>query len=81
MMGESWDDGYAIERVEFEGIRAVHFVVYGILGRGVSGSARLDGFGKGVGDWLRDCVVDIPVRFLRGRGVSVEGSRVKEARL
>ncbi|KAF2476071.1 uncharacterized protein BDR25DRAFT_350341 [Lindgomyces ingoldianus] len=29
-----------VDRVEFLGILAVHFVVYGVLGRGVSGSAR-----------------------------------------
>lgn len=68
LFAESWDDGFHVERVEFAGIMAVHFVVYGVLGRGVSGSARLDAFAKGVGDWLRDCVVDVPVRFLEGRG-------------
>ncbi|PSN71700.1 DUF1446-domain-containing protein [Corynespora cassiicola Philippines] len=67
MFGESWDDGFFVERVEFPRIWAVHFVVYGVLGRGVSGSARLDGFGKGVGDWLRDCEVEVPVRLLEGR--------------
>lgn len=67
MMGESWDDAFFVERVEFPGIMAVHFVVYGILGRGVSGSSRLDAFAKGMGDWLRDVVVDIPVAFLEGR--------------
>jgi len=41
--------------------------VYGILGRGVSGSARLDGLGKGVADYLRDKVVEVPVALLEGR--------------
>ncbi|KAL3458245.1 hypothetical protein BJX64DRAFT_267081 [Aspergillus heterothallicus] len=67
LLGEDWKEGeYFIERVEFPRIRAVHFVVYGILGRGVSSSSRLDGFGKGVADWLRDRVVDVPVGLLRG---------------
>lgn len=79
MFGESWDDSFYIERVEFPKIMAVHFVVYGVLGRGVSGSSRLDSFAKGMGDWLRDCVVEVPVRFLEGRGNGESGSG--EARL
>ncbi|KAJ0422751.1 hypothetical protein BJY00DRAFT_322325 [Aspergillus carlsbadensis] len=67
LLGDDWrEDEYYIERVEFPHIRAVHFVVYGILGRGVSSSSRLDGFGKGVADWLRDRVVLVPVGLLEG---------------
>lgn len=61
LLGSDWRDEYFIERVEFPHIGAVHFVVYGILGRGVSSSSRLDGFGKGVADWIRDVEVDVPV--------------------
>ncbi|KAF2017610.1 DUF1446-domain-containing protein [Aaosphaeria arxii CBS 175.79] len=68
MFADSWNPDFFVERVEFPGIKAVHFVVYGVLGRGVSGSSRLDAFAKGMGDWLRDCVVDVPVKFLEGRG-------------
>ena len=68
MFGESWSEEFYVERVEFAGIMAVHFVVYGVLGRGVSGSSRLDSFAKGMGDWLRDVVVDVPVKLLEGRG-------------
>lgn len=78
MFAESWDPAFYIERVEFPHIYAVHFVVYGVLGRGVSGSSRLDSFAKGMGDWLRDCVVDVPVRFLEGRGL---GEKSEVARL
>ncbi|CAO2658025.1 Nn.00g072850.m01.CDS01 [Neocucurbitaria sp. VM-36] len=67
MFGESWSDKFHVERVEFPKIYAVHFVVYGVLGRGVSGSSRLDSFAKGMGDWLRDVVVDVPVKFIDGR--------------
>ncbi|KAH6642899.1 hypothetical protein C7974DRAFT_328603 [Boeremia exigua] len=67
MFGESWSDKFYIERVEFPKIMAVHFVVYGVLGRGVSGSSRLDSFAKGMGDWLRDVEVDVPVKILEGR--------------
>ena len=68
MFGESWSEEFYVERVEFAEIMAVHFVVYGVLGRGVSGSSRLDSFAKGMGDWLRDVVVDVPVKLLEGRG-------------
>lgn len=77
MFGDSWDDKFFVERVEFPGILAVHFVVYGVLGRGVSGSSRLDAFAKGMGDWLRDVVVDVPVKFIEGRQRKAEGGRYK----
>ncbi|KAL5340707.1 DUF1446-domain-containing protein [Aspergillus crustosus] len=64
LLGEDWREEYFIERIEFSNIHAVHFVIYGILGRGVSSSARLDGFGKGVADWFRDIEVDVPVALL-----------------
>jgi hypothetical protein len=76
MFGESWDDRFYIERVEFPKIMAVHFVVYGVLGRGVSGSSRLDSFAKGMGDWLRDVEVDIPSILLEGRRKLGESSAV-----
>lgn len=76
MMGESWDDAFYVERVEFPGILAVHFVVYGVLGRGVSGSSRLDAFAKGMGDWLRDVVVDVPVVLLEGRKRNVTETKL-----
>ncbi|GAB7342429.1 hypothetical protein MBLNU457_g0639t1 [Dothideomycetes sp. NU457] len=57
-------DDSSIERVEFPKMHAVHFVVYGILGRGVSSSKRLDGFGKGFVDYFRDKLVDVPESLL-----------------
>ncbi|KAJ4265317.1 hypothetical protein NW762_004602 [Fusarium torreyae] len=64
LLGKDWRDTFFIERVEFPHIHAVHFVVYGILGRGVSSSSRLDGFGKGFADYFRDKVVEFPVSLL-----------------
>lgn len=58
------DDGYFIERVEFPKLWAVHFVIYGILGRGVSSSTKLDCLGKGFADYVRDKVVQVPVSVL-----------------
>lgn len=63
-MGEDWQEDYWLERVEFPNIYAVHFVIYGILGRGVSGSTRLDSLGKAFADFMRDKVVDVPAKFL-----------------
>lgn len=57
---DDWDESFLVERVEFPHIHAVHFVIYGILGRGVSSSSRLDGFGKGFADYLRDKIVEVP---------------------
>ena len=64
LMGEDLSEDYFLERVEFSNIFAVHFVVYGILGRGVSSSTRLDSLGKAFADYIRDKVVDIPVEIL-----------------
>lgn len=75
MFGLSWSDKFHVERVEFPKIHAVHFVVYGVLGRGVSGSSRLDAFAKGMGDWLRDVVVDVPMKFIEGRQRKAQGGR------
>ena len=60
LMGEDWREDYFIERMEFPNILAVHFVIYGPLGRGVSSCRLLDALGKGFCDYVRDKVVDIP---------------------
>ncbi|MFZ2175615.1 MAG: acyclic terpene utilization AtuA family protein [Rhodococcus sp. (in: high G+C Gram-positive bacteria)] len=41
-------------------LRAVNFVVEGILGRGVASQARFDPQAKGLGEWLRSRHIDIP---------------------
>ncbi|KMU91033.1 hypothetical protein CIHG_08969 [Coccidioides immitis H538.4] len=45
LMGQD-DRGYFIERVEFPNLLAVHFVIYGIRGREVSSSTKLDCLAK-----------------------------------
>ncbi|GAP85154.2 putative DUF1446-domain-containing protein [Rosellinia necatrix] len=65
LMRDDWRPWFHVERVELPRLRAVHFVVYGALGRGVSGSARLDSLGKGFAEWLRAVHVPVPVKFLR----------------
>nr|WP_296776818.1 acyclic terpene utilization AtuA family protein [Rhodococcus sp. (in: high G+C Gram-positive bacteria)] len=41
-------------------LRAVNFVVEGILGQGVASQARFDPQAKGLGEWLRSRHIDIP---------------------
>jgi hypothetical protein len=74
LMGEDWRDDFFIERMEFPNIVAVHFVIYGPLGRGVSSCRLLDALGKGFADYIRDKVVDVPERFLS------EAAEVKKER-
>jgi hypothetical protein len=64
LVGKDWKDEFQIERVEFSSIYAVHFVIYGILGRGVSSSTLLDNRGKGFTDYIRAKHVDVPEKFL-----------------
>lgn len=73
LIGADWRETYHIERVEFEGVMAVHFVVYGILGRGVSSGTSLDVLGKGFADWIRDRVVEVPVSLVEGLKGKVRG--------
>ncbi|GGM33636.1 acyclic terpene utilization AtuA family protein [Dactylosporangium sucinum] len=49
-----------IERYELANLRAVNFVIRGILGQGVAASTRFDPQGKALGEWLRSRVVDLP---------------------
>lgn len=65
LIADDWRPEFSIERVEFPRIFAVHFVIYGILGRGVSSAQRLDGFGKGFIDYLRAKIVEAPVSILQ----------------
>lgn len=65
LIGDDWKEGsYFIERVEFPHIHAVHFVIYGILGRGVSSATNLDILGKGFADYIRAKKVCIPEALL-----------------
>lgn len=45
-------------------LRAVNFVIEGILGQGVAYQARFDPQAKGLGEWLRSRHLDIPERLL-----------------
>jgi hypothetical protein len=64
LLGKDYN-GYWVERVELREIKAVHFVVYGILGDGVSSSSKLDSFAKSFGEYVRQRWVPIPDQFLK----------------
>lgn len=64
LMGQDWQDWFYIERIEFNEIKAVHFVIYGPLGRGVSSSKLLDALGKGFAEFIRAVHVPVPKKFL-----------------
>jgi len=53
-----------VRRYELPGLRAVNFVIEGLLGEGVAASARLDPQAKSLGEWLRARLVDIPAGLL-----------------
>ncbi len=59
-------DGLEVRRYAFPNLRAVNFVVVGLLGEGVASSTRPDPQSKGLGEYLRSRVVDIPVDLLVG---------------
>ena len=54
-----------ITRHLFPGIRAVNFVIDGILGQGVAYQARFDPQAKGLGEWLRSRHIEIPEEILK----------------
>jgi hypothetical protein len=56
---------FPIERHVFPALRALNFVVDGLLGEGVSSSTRFDPQGKALGEWLRSRHMDIPESLLR----------------
>ncbi|MGV9413815.1 acyclic terpene utilization AtuA family protein [Nocardia sp. NPDC003693] len=53
-----------ITRHVLPNLRAVNFIVEGLLGAGVAYQARFDPQAKGLGEWLRARHIDIPVELL-----------------
>jgi Acyclic terpene utilisation family protein AtuA len=53
-----------VQRYDLPNVRALNFVIAGLLGEGVAASARLDPQAKSLGEWLRARVVDIPAELL-----------------
>ena len=59
--------GLEVERHVLANLRAVNFVVRGLLGEGVSSSTRTDPQAKSLGEYLRAKWVPIPVSLLEER--------------
>lgn len=74
LMGEDWRPEFFIERCEFPNLLAVHFVIYGPLGRGVSSCRLLDALGKGFADYIRDKVVEVPKNIVEDM-IAIQESR------
>jgi hypothetical protein len=53
-----------VERHVLPRLRAMNFVIDGMLGEGVSSSTRFDPQGKALGEWLRSRHVDVPRSLL-----------------
>ncbi len=52
-----------VERHELANLRALNFVIHGLLGEGVASSPRLDAQAKGLGEYLRAKVALVPVQL------------------
>ena len=52
--------GLEIKRYPLPNIRAINFLIIGLLGEGVASSVRLDPQAKALGEYLRAKVVDVP---------------------
>jgi hypothetical protein len=53
-----------IERHRLPALRALNFVIHGLLEEGVAASTRQDPQAKGLGEWLRARVVELPKALL-----------------
>ncbi len=53
-----------IRRHVFANLRALNFVIPGLLGEGVASSTRFDPQAKALGEWLRSRIIDVPEELL-----------------
>ncbi|MGC5029248.1 acyclic terpene utilization AtuA family protein [Micromonospora sp. DT229] len=58
--------GLTVQRYELPNLRAVNFVIEGLLGAGVAASTRFDPQAKALGELLRARVVDLPTELTAG---------------
>ena len=64
-----------VVRYAFPQLRAVNFVVTGLLGEGVAASTRFDPQAKALGEWLRSREVELPESLLARSDPGVSRSR------
>jgi hypothetical protein len=55
---------FEIGRYRLPALRALNFVIRGLLDEGVAASTRQDAQAKGLGEWLRSRYVDVPTSLL-----------------
>lgn len=60
-------EGLEIRRYEFPNLHAVNFVILGLLGTGVSSTARPDPQAKGLAEYLRSKCVQLPAQLVDGQ--------------
>jgi hypothetical protein len=53
-----------VRRYELPNLLALNFVVEGLLGEGVSSSVRFDPQAKGLGEYLRSRIVELPLELI-----------------
>ncbi|MBT8201574.1 MAG: DUF1446 domain-containing protein [Acidimicrobiia bacterium] len=53
-----------IDRYALPNLRALNFVIHGLLDEGVAASTRIDAQAKSLGEWLRARIVEIPQALL-----------------
>ena len=53
-----------VRRYELPNLKALNFVVVGLLGEGVASSVRFDPQAKSLGEYLRSRVVELPESLL-----------------
>jgi hypothetical protein len=61
-----------VTRYLLPNLRAVNFVIEGLLGEGVAAAARFDPQAKAVGEWLRSRYVDVPEELLHAESQLME---------
>ncbi|MEU7995795.1 acyclic terpene utilization AtuA family protein [Micromonospora sp. NPDC049060] len=69
-----------VERYELPNLRAVNFVVRGLLGQGVAASTRFDPQAKALGELLRSRLVDLPTELTPGPDSPAGGATPRENR-
>ncbi len=57
-----------VRRYELANLRALNFVIVGLLGEGVASSVRSDPQAKGLGEYLRSRLVDLPAPLVERLG-------------
>ncbi|MFI5041503.1 MAG: exopolyphosphatase, partial [Acidimicrobiales bacterium] len=55
---------HEVDRYELANLLAVNFVFKGLLEEGVASSTRMDAQAKGLGEYLRARVVDVPAALI-----------------